>query len=479
MNLPPSSAVKAELCRRSFYYFLQYFWDAIIDEAPVYNWHVQYLCLELEKIAFEVRDRKPKEYDLIINIPPGTTKSTICTIMFPVWCWTIDPSLKFITGSYSSDLSVSHAVKARDVIRSDKYINLFPELDLKSDKDNKTDYENNFKGSRVTTSVGGTATGKHAHIIIIDDPLNPKKAASDVERASANEWLDRTISTRKIDKQVTATILIMQRLHELDCTGHILSKAGKKIKHICLPGELSPYVKPIELRDRYVNGLLDVNRLSRDVLSELKADLGSYGYAGQIMQLPAPDEGGIIKKEWFDYVSYQEFLELFPNKILPTFDIFIDSAYTGKQENDPTALLACCYHNHNLYVKFSKQAWLEFPELIKEIKTYALDHNASRGKILIEPKASGKSIAQQLKRETSLNVIELDPPKDDKLTRVHSASPFIEARRVILIRDSWNDLLVGECSQFPNGQHDDMLDTLTNAISYYYINKKGRRAVSI
>lgn len=438
------------------------------------NWHLEYLCSELQAIGVNVKNRKPKEYDLVINIPPGTTKSTICTVMFPVWCWILDPSLKFITGSYSSDLSTSHAVKSRDIIRSDKFKNCFPEIKLKPDKDNKTDYENNYTGSRVATSVGGTATGKHAHLLIIDDPINPKKAASQVERDNANGWIDSTLSTRKVDKEVSVTILIMQRLHEIDCTGHILSKTNKRIKHICLPGELSNDIKPVELKEKYINGLLDERRLSKSVLNELRTDLGSFGYAGQIMQRPSPEEGGILKRGWFPIIDYQDFLKIVQ---APKWELWIDSAYTEDSANDPTAIMVLCHHDNKIYIKDSRQLWMEFPDLIREIKNLAALNNS--GKIQIEPKASGISIAQQLMRETTFSVIKNDPPKDSKVTRIYAASPIVESGRVVLIRGAWNESLISECVNFPNGLHDDQVDNLSACVSKYHISRVGRRAVSI
>jgi predicted phage terminase large subunit-like protein len=470
MNLPPSWAIKAELSKRNFYYFVREFWETIIPDEAVYNWHIEYLCNELQSIATRVKDRQPKEHDVIINIPPGTTKSTICTIMFPVWCWTIDPTLRFITGSYSSDLSTEHAVKSRDIIRSDKFKKYFGELELKSDKDNKTSYENNFTGSRSSTSVGGTVTGKHAHILIIDDPLNPKKSASEVERLNANEWFDKTLSTRKVDKAVTVTILIMQRLHENDCTGHILSKTDKKVKHICLPAEVSERVSPPELKEKYINGLLDVRRLSRDILNDMRIDLGSYGYSGQMAQSPSPDDGGIIKRDWFKYIDYADFVQKYSSVNWCTF---IDPAYTSKSDNDPTALMSAVFIDNNLYIRESKQVWLEFPELIKEIKSFnAKNGFTSQSITYIEPKASGQSVIQQLRIESNLNISELEPPRDDKITRAHSVAPFIEGGRVVLVRGQWNESFISECMQFPNGQHDDQVDNLTASIKKYYLKPK-------
>lgn len=467
-HLPQNSEVRAEMCRRDFYFFVREFWDTIIPDNAVYNWHIQYLCGELQKMAERVKQRLPKEYDLIINIPPGTTKSTICTIMFPVWCWTIDPSMRFITGSYSYDLSTDHAVKSRDIIRSDRFVSYFPDLFMKDDKDNKTAYENNYMGSRSSTSVGGTITGKHANLIVIDDPLNPKKAASEVERNNANDWMDRTLSSRKVDKEITPTILVMQRLHENDCTGHWLSKKEKRIKHICLPAELSDNVSPVELREKYVDGLLDPVRLNKKVLLEQRIDYGSYAYSGQMSQRPAPDDGGIIKKNWFTIISQSTFDEQMKTKQV-VWDFFLDSAYTNKTKNDPSALMAVAKIDHNTYIKSSKQVWMEFPELINEIVQFTAKNGYTRqSKIYIEPKASGLTIIQTLKRETNLNIISLDPPKDDKVTRVHGVSPVIESGRVFLISGEWNEGFLNECAAFPNGNNDDQVDNLSAMLNKYF-----------
>ena len=127
-------AVVADECRKSFFFFVKTFWDVIIKEAPVYNWHIPFLCDELQKLSVSVVERSPKPYDLIINIPPGTTKSTIVTVMWPVWLWTQDPSLRIITNSYSGALSIDHATKSKDIIESDKFRKLFPEIKIRRDK---------------------------------------------------------------------------------------------------------------------------------------------------------------------------------------------------------------------------------------------------------------------------------------------------------------------------------------------------------
>lgn len=455
-------AVRRERCKRSFYYFFRYFWDTIVEDDLVDNWHIKYLCDELQELANDVIARKPKKYDLIINIPPGTTKSTIATIMFPVWCWVVDPAMRFITGSYSASLSTEHAVKSRDIIRSDKFKELFPEIEMKEDVDNKTNYQNQATGSRSVTSVGGAATGKHGHCLMIDDPLNPKKAASEVERKNANDWLDKTISTRKVDKRISVVILIMQRLHEEDCTGHLLKKKDKRIKHICLPGQITEDVNPEDLKDRYVDGLLDPQRMDWEVLEDMKTDLGSLGYAGQFLQAPAPLEGNLIKKKWFKYFDSGDL----PPDIVKNF--YTDTAY-GKEGSDNSATMCYSIHRNRLYVWNMWTCNLTFPKFIEAYMDFVVSNGYSFGsRCYFEPKASGISVVQQLRQQKTpgtdeyLNIIEDEPPNDSKITRVQAMAPKIEAGFVYLYQNAnWVEDFIKECIVFPNGNFDDQVDCLT------------------
>lgn len=460
LQLDPDQAL-AELCRRSFYRFVQEFWGEIIPETPVWNWHIKYLCDELQKINDQVVKRKPKLYDLIINIPPGSTKSTIATQMYNAYVWTVDPAQRIITSSYSQALSLTHSIKTRDIIASDKYRRLFPEVKLKVDQQAKTDFRTTEKGQRFTTSTGGSVTGMHAHQIIIDDPINPLQASSTVERENANTFVGSTLSTRKIDKEVTPTILIMQRLHEYDPTGMLLSKqsASKPIKHICLPAELADNVRPLEIKLMYKDGLLDPVRLSKSILAEARTDLQSFGYAGQFAQNPVPAEGGIFKKDWFEVIDWQ------PEYAGLKWDFVADTAYTKDEMNDPSGYLSYTKYHNDFIIRFAQTDYLEFPELCKAIQTFAQAHGYShRSMIEIEPKASGKSLHQTLKRTTGLNVKEGKPPAKDKVARANDSAPTVEAGRVKLIRGHWNGPFVEQICTFPNAQHDEFVDCLTMMI---------------
>jgi predicted phage terminase large subunit-like protein len=463
--------VVAHKCRADFFYFVRLFWDVIIAEEAVFNWHIEYLCRELEIIARSIVKRERKPYDLIINIPPGTTKTTIITIMFPAWIWTLDGTIRIISNSYAEELSLEHATKSRDIITSDKYKRLFPEIELRRDKSAKSAYENTATGARYTTSTGSKITGRHSHLILSDDPLNPSQAASEAGRKGAIEHT-KTLATRKVNKANTPTVTIMQRLHEEDVTGYLLSKDIKKIKHICLPAELTDDVKPAELRERYVDGLLDPVRLSREVLDEQKSDLGSIQYSCQYDQNPTAEGGNIIKKDWFRYIHPDDFERLHRNEPMV---FFVDTAFTEKTENDPSGAIAVCKIGNDLYVTDAKKWRLKFPDLIKALPAYVKDKGYSNvSTIRIEPKANGLSVIHQLQRTTGLNVVPIQIPlnengrQQDKIQRANAASPTVECGRIFLVSGAWNEDFVDEICGFPNKAHDEYMDALGYAIQYLH-----------
>ena len=427
------------------------FWHTIIPEEPVYNWHIPYLCDQLQKYVEQVASREDKDKDCVINIPPGTSKSTIATIMLPVYAWIVDPRIRVLTASYSQSLSTDHALKSRDIVRSDKFKLLFPDVQIKADQNNKTHYKNTQGGERFATSVGGTITGFHAHLIIVDDPLNPKGASSDADRDTANAFMNTTLSTRKVNKSLTPTILVMQRLHEEDCTGNWLRK-GKDIRHICLPGRLSADVKPRELREMYKDELLDTNRLTEKDLEELKLNLGSYGFAGQIMQIPAPADGGIWQR-WLVPVDKREIPEL------SHVGTDWDTAYTEKDENSASAYCTAGLDGNRMYITDIGYKRYEFPKLVNFMKSRQQPH-------YIEAKASGKSLKQSLVSQ-GIPAVETKVVHGDKVARTTMVTPFAEAGVVYIDKDLL-DFVYNDSDQgilkFPNGAHDDMNDALVQSI---------------
>lgn len=457
-----------EICNRSFYMFVQEFWNVVIPETPVWNWHIKYLCDELQKISVNIIKRQPKNYDLLINIPPGTTKSTIVTIMFPAWLWAKDPTLRIISNSYSSDISTEHAIKSRDIILSPKFKELFPWVQIRKDKSGKQSYDTTANGARYTTSTGGAITGKHAHLIINDDPQNPKQAESEAHRIQSVEHT-KTLASRKIDKEVSVTITVMQRLNTKDVSGYLLENKSEGLHYIKLPAEITENTKPIpaEVEKYYINNLLDEKRLTRNSINEAKVDLGTRGYNGQFLQNPTAEDGDIVKRDWFRIISTTDFNQKFYRQKTDVH-FFLDTAYTDNNENDPTGILAVCKIGNDMYITNRLKVRKEFPELIKFIPEFARANGYTEDStIRIEPKANGLSVIQTLQRETNLNITKTKMPKDDKKTRLYAASPKIECGRVFLVEGMWNKEFIDEVCGFPNAAHDEDVDLLGYAIDYF------------
>ena len=462
--------IDAELCRKSFYDFVQEFWPAVCPEEPSWNWHIEYLCSELQTVAERVVKRLPKKYDLVINIPPGTTKSTICTIMFPAWVWALDPSLRIMSASYSSSLSLEHGDKSRDVIRSDKYRKYFSEIKLRLDKDLKSNYENTKMGTRFSTSVGGTATGMHGHFIIVDDPLNPKQAVSDLERIAANQWLDNTLSTRKVDKAVTPLILIMQRLHVDDCTAHILRK-GTAVRHICLPGTYTPYstqeeedknclVSPPELKTRYNKGYLDPYRLSQSVLDDLRKDMGEYNFCAQIDQRPVPKGGAMFKTEKFNLIPGYN-----PRDIVASVRYWDKAGTEGGGAYTSGVLMHKMRTGRFLVAGVKRGQWAA-PVREEHIKqTAVLDGTSAKIVVEQEPGSGGKESAENTVRRLAGWLVSADRVTGAKEVRAEPYAIQVENGNVDVLIASWTPDFIDEHTSYPMSRYKDQVDAAGGAFN--------------
>lgn len=286
MSLACADRMMAATCRESYYEFFKEFWGTVSQDRLKLNWHIEKLCNELQLIAERVFLDKPKEYDLVWNCPPGTTKSLNASVLWNAWIWTRMPSARFGSGSYSERLALDLSRKARDCVTSDKYRRLFPEIELREDQNTKGFFMNTKGGQRYATGVGGTITGMHFHFIVVDDPIDPLGVMSDLVIKESNVWINETLADRCVEKQVTPFVLIMQRLHQMDPTGYWI-ETGKKFRHRCLPADSNYPIVPKEWSQYYANGLLDPIRLPQSVLDD-KLTNGEAYYAGQYGQCLVP-----------------------------------------------------------------------------------------------------------------------------------------------------------------------------------------------
>ena len=463
-------ALNKTLCEMSFYEFFKQAWHIVEPAIELSsNWHHKYICDALQEEAERIIAKKPKTKDIIINVPFRSTKSLIVTVMFPVWSWIKDPKLRFITSSYSANLSIELATKSRDIIFSEWFKSRWGTIfHIKKDQNLKERYENNHMGMRRATSVGGTVTGQGGDFLIVDDPLSPQMANSATERENANEWYRTTFYSRLNSPKIGVRIIIMQRVHEDDLSGFLLDRETRlNYNHICIPATIDGEVKPKKLENFYdENGLFWDERFGQDVLDDYKKALGSYGYAGQLMQTPTPLDSGMIRQEWFKIDRYRED---------GVVNFVIDPAYTANQKNDPSALLAYIYKDNKWQIIDCTNVYKEFPDLVKFIPQWVTKNGyTNKSRIFVEPKASGKSIVQTLIRETGLNVREDKPPTKDKVARVADISATLESGRVGLLQGKWNNEFLDQLTKFPSAKHDDMVDCLVMAVNKEIWTGKGK-----
>lgn len=456
--------VLRSICKDSFYEFLKEFWQIIISEKPVLSWYIKYICDELQGIAERVFEGKPKKYDLIINIPPGCTKSTICSIMYPAWIWTRMPTAKIIGASYSFDLAMDLSRRCRDIINCEKYQKTWPEIKLREDQNAKSFFINTMKGFRIAVGTGGI-TGYHGHFIIVDDPLNPTEAISEAHLKAANTWMSETLSTRKVDKALTPTILIMQRLHQNDPTESMLSRAAREgsIKHICLPAELSQHIKPPSLAKYYVSKLLDPVRLSKEVLNENKKQLGEYGYAGQFGQYPIPMGGGMFKtnrihfelpppendtRKWIKQVRYW------------------DKAGTAGGGMFTVGVKMGEDVQHRFWILDVRRGQWDSSKRESVIKETAIaDGRHISIAIEQEPGSGGKESAESTIRNLAGWKVIIDKPVGDKIMRADPFSVQVNNGNVYMKPAPWNQDYLDEMKFFPYSKYKDQIDATSGAFA--------------
>ena len=392
---------------------------------------------------------------LIINIPPRYGKTELAVKMYIAWSLAKNPAAKFIHLSYSDSLALDNSSMTKEYINSDAFGRLW-DIKLKKDSQSQKKWYTTDGGGVYATSSGGAITGFGAGsggAIIIDDPLKPDDALSDVRRSFINNRYNTTIRSRVNDRDVPI-IVIMQRLHEEDLSGYLLDGGS---------GEEWHHLKLSALDDD--NKALWPEKHSFDELEAIR-QADRYTFSGQYLQLPSPPEGGEWRKDWFNIVNRAEL----PNDIV--YEMYIDGAYTKDTRNDPTGIQISGKSGDNLYIFKSIDKYLEMPELKKFITSFVQSCGVPVSQILVEPKASGKSLVQLLRRETRYNVSELTTNfvRYSKIERARASSPFIEGGRVYLVKDNWNDAFLQQVSTFPNAKHDEHIDVTSYAIERNLIN---------
>lgn len=459
----------------------------------VHGWHIDAICDHLEAIT------RGWIRNLIINVPPRYMKSLLVSVFWPTWSWTWQPQLRYLFSSYAEKLAIRDSVKSRRLINSPWYQARWGQMfRLTGDQNEKMRFENSKTGYRIATSVGGSATGEGGDVVVVDDPHKTQEAESQAIRESVLEWWDETMSTRLNDPKTGAKVIVMQRVHELDLTGHVLEKmqeGGESYEHLCLPAEYEPktYVTSIGFSDpRTEPGeLLWEDRFDHQSINNLKITLGSRAAAGQLQQRPAPVQGDIFKKTWWRF-WYPAGLTLPPVRLkLPDGSYFecpqmpLPALFEQLQSWDMT------FSDTKQSAFVAGQVWgragadkflldevrerMDFPATLKAFVALTTKHPAAAMK-LVENKANGPAVIQSLRGKIS-GIVAINP-HGDKVARAYGVTPQTEAGNVYLPHPAiapWIYDLIEECAAFPNGAFNDRVDTLTQALARLFMNEQQQK----
>jgi predicted phage terminase large subunit-like protein len=440
--------------RRDLVAFVRKVFGTVSPGVPFLpNWHIEALCHELTKVVRGETNR------LIITIPPRHLKSICASVALPAWVLGHDPTRRIISVSYAQELAVKHGNDCRAVMTSDWYRRVFPATEIDAAKNTETEVMTTQRGSRLSTSVGGILTGRGGNMIIIDDPLKPADAMSDTARERHIEWYSTTLISRLDDKERDAIIVVMQRLHEGDLVGHLLQEQGWK--HLSLPAiaetEQQIEIGPGRHHTRQIGDLLHPTRESRTVLENIKTGMGSATFSAQYQQAPVPPGGNMIDWCWFGWYE--------PNNLRDFDQIVIswDTAMKATELSDYSVGTVWGVWCDFYYLLDLIRVRHDYPLLRR--KVVEVYRQWSRPTLLIEDAGSGTSLIQDL-RDQNIRAIPIKP-EGDKVVRMAAQSAKIEGGEVYLPRHAvWLEDLRNEILAFPNGAHDDQVDSISQALNW-------------
>ena len=500
-TIDPSS-VKARLAELHLRDYLEYVvWPILEPSTPfVGGWPIDAMCEHLEAVTDE------EIRHLLITIPPRHTKSTTVSIAWPTWSWIAHPEIRFLFASYASDLSREHAVSSRRIIESGFYQRGYGDrFFIVSDQNVKTHYENNRRGYRISTSVGGTVTGKGGDVLVLDDPHNLKTIDSPAERASAIQFFRNVWSQRFNNAKRGHHVIVMQRGHEDDLANLVMERGG--FEHLNLPTEYerTPFVVGSgekftvegfagdeQERDEVIavakrkrrkatvvdrvqvsaigwqdpreqdGDLLWPARFGPDEIAAAKRDLLETGFATQHQQRPVPQEGAMFKRSKFKVVTQAELTELGDDYVEARGWDFAATEETPGKDPDYTVGAKVRRYKKTGHIVVMDIVRGRYGPAEGDTVLQVTTHHDGRRCIVREeqePGASGKKVI-------AAHVILLVGydyagvrSTGDKATKAKPFSVQVDNKKVWLLEGEWNTTYLAELTMFPKGKHDDQVDS--------------------
>ena len=421
------------------------------------NWLFYHLCYKLEEFAAGRITR------LIINVQPRSLKSYLASVALPAWILGRDPSTRFICVSHSEPLARHFGMQTRAILQTEWYRRIFPDTRLTSARPRGTDLLTTRHGSRLAVGIGGAITGRGADFIIVDDPIKAQDALSIAELQRVIDFADAALWSRLNDRLRGGIIVVMQRFHEDDLTGHLIRRGGWEV--VSIPA-IAIEAAEIQLsRDhshrhlRRVGELLQPEREGHAQLEEQRRALGMYNFSAQYQQQPIPVIGNVVRREWLSYYDHEP----------DSFDRIViswDTASSLDERSDYSVGTVWGRLGDNFYLLEVIRRRLEVPELQRLMVD--VSRNFEADVFIVEDDGIGRGIVQNLRdqRLTDPRPM-LNSPNTDKLARLLRHLPMIEAGRLKLPRTApWLADYEAELLNFPVGRYDDQVDATTQALTY-------------
>lgn len=491
-------------CEESLYEFIKAAWHTIHPGTAFKGgWAIETMCRHLEAVTRGEITR------LLINVPPGCTKSMLVNVFWPAWEW--GPKglshYKYISTAHEKGLVIDLMARAREVLKSEWYQSHWP-LEFKADADGKEYYATTAQGSRFAGSVTSKLTGRRGHRFIIDDPHSVASAESDQERTTAGSWFTETTPTRFDDQENPVYVIIMQRLHMHDISGIVIEDLAVQQgwTHICLPMEFeekyrswscvpSPFGEPARMRRVLEDGsplpyyeydpegellwpqdprteesdLLWPERFSRKAIEELKIQFrsqgGSYAESAQLQQRPVPRGGGMFNKDWFKYLDEA-----------PPCVQWVrgyDLAATDDNKAAFTVGLKMGLTADGRIIVADVERVRQGPADVEQTILSAANRDGAACAISLPQDPGQAGVAQ---KNTIIKLLHgfnarFSPESGSKENRAIPIAAQAECGNVYLVRGPWNDAFVAEASLFPNSKFLDQVDALSRAYTYLVANR--------
>lgn len=422
-----------------------------------HSWHIDLISDYLEAVRkFDIKR-------LIINLPPRSLKSICTSVAWPAWILANDPNKRILVSSYNSALSIKHSLDCRFILQSDWYKSLFPKSALNIQHNRKDKFLTTSNGFRFATSIGSSVIGEGGDYLIIDDPHNPTQIYSHKLRKKTIDWFEQSFMTRLNSLEHGAVVLVMQRLHIDDMSGHLLSSGNWELLNI-------PVVAPRNIKyqinnneyNYYEGDVLHKERNKIDMLNELEQQIGSKNYLAQYMQSPVVENYNLLSTQ--DVAYY----ETTPDK----FEFYVqswDTAIKTSEHSDYSVCTSWGVLDNRYYLISVFKEKMTYPTLKSTVEKYAQKYMPAH--ILIEDKASGQSIIQDLQLLNYKNIVPIKPIQD-KVTRFASVVPMFQSGIVLFpARSGINKTLISELTEFPNSKHDDIVDSVSQFLNFMKNNR--------